>query len=145
MSNHHKVYVAAYLVLKRDNQIFLLRRANTGYEDGKYGLPSGHVEKDEQPSIAAIREAKEEVGIDALPEDISFVHAMHRLDYGGTDMEYDDFFFLCEKWSGEPSNMEPEKCDECGWFPIDNLPPNTMPYTKQAIEDIQKGKFYREK
>ena len=145
MSEHHKVFVAAYLILKRDDSVFLLRRVNTGYEDGKYSLPAGHLEKGEQPTDAAIREAKEESGIDALSEDIRCVHVMHRVDDGQSGREYDDFFFICKKWNGEPSNTEPNKCDDSGWFELDQLPLNTISYIKIALEYIQKNQFYSER
>lgn len=87
MPEHHKVFVAAYLVLKKDNRIFLMRRANTGYEDGNYGLPAGHLEKGEQPTDAAIREAKEESGVDVLRQNIHCVHVMHRSDDGKNGRE----------------------------------------------------------
>lgn len=145
MPEHHKVFCAAYLILKKDDRVFLMRRINTSYEDGKYSLPAGHLEAGEQPSGAAIREAKEEAGIDALPENIHCAHVMHRADDGKSGREYDDFFFVCEKWSGEPSNAEPDRCDDCGWYPLDQLPSNTISYIKAALEHVRDGQFYSER
>lgn len=31
-----KLIPAVYLLLRQDNEVLLLRRANTGYQDGKY-------------------------------------------------------------------------------------------------------------
>ena len=46
------MFVAVYLLLIRDGQILLLRRYNTGYEDGNYGVIAGHVERDERVTTA---------------------------------------------------------------------------------------------
>lgn len=39
--------VAAYLILIKKNKVLLLRRFNTGWEDGNYTLISGHLEGQE--------------------------------------------------------------------------------------------------
>src|SRR5689334_8641182 len=55
--------VAAHIFLLKDNAVLLLRRANTGYEDGNYGVVAGHVELGESVTQAAVREIWEEVGV----------------------------------------------------------------------------------
>jgi ADP-ribose pyrophosphatase YjhB (NUDIX family) len=135
-----KLILSIYLILVKNGKVLLLRRQNTGYQDGKYGLPSGHADGEETARAATAREAKEEAGLDINPDDLKCVHFMHRIE----DDERVDAFFTTEKWQGEPKNMEPEKCDDLGWFPLDDLPPNTIPYIKQVIEDSQKGIFYSE-
>ena len=67
----NKAVPAVYLILERDDGcILLMRRCNTGYQDGNYNLPSGHVEDGELPKAAMVREAKEEIGIDVAQEDL---------------------------------------------------------------------------
>ncbi len=61
--DYFTIIPAVYLILEKDNKILLLRRYNTGYNDGLYSLPSGHVEDGEFPIDALIREAQEEIGI----------------------------------------------------------------------------------
>jgi hypothetical protein len=48
-------------------------------------------------------------------------------------------FFTIQDWNGQIENKEPEKCECIDWFPINNLPEQTVPYAKQAIELSQKG------
>ena len=42
-----KLIVDVHLLLIKDGKIVLLKRANTGYEDGKYGLIAGHADGNE--------------------------------------------------------------------------------------------------
>ena len=139
MEIKHKARLAAFAILERDGKILLARRFNTGYADGQYQMPSGHVELNEYPIEAAAREAKEEVGVDINIKDLEFVHTSYRINQKDEAGDYVDFFFKTTKWSGEPSNMEPEKCDELIWVPITELPPNTVPVIKEVISYILKG------
>jgi len=113
-------------------QLLMLRRFNTGYEDGKYSVPAGHVESGEPITKAMVREAFEEVGIKLDADNLKLVHTMHRPDDDGRI----GFFFATNQWEGEPINKEPHKCDGLGWFSVNSLPPNTIPYIRTAIEHI---------
>jgi ADP-ribose pyrophosphatase YjhB (NUDIX family) len=53
-----KLIAAVYLVLIKNNKILLLRRHNTGYFDGYYSLPAGHVEKEETLIKALLEKLK---------------------------------------------------------------------------------------
>ena len=123
--------VAVHLFLVKDNKILLLRRFNTGYEDGNYSVVAGHTDGNEDLKTAMIREAKEEAGIKISPNNLKFSSVMHRK----SDDERIDFFFIAESWEGEVTNMEPQKCDDLSWFDIDNLPSNVIPYVERAIEN----------
>lgn len=136
-----KAYVAAYLVLVRDGQVLLLRRYNTGYQDGKYSLVAGHLDGDETAGQCIVREAAEEAGIALKLEELEAVHVQHRR---APDREYIDIYLRASIWSGEIRNLEPEKCDELRWCPINGLPGNTLPEVRQALADIAQGVHYGE-
>ncbi|MEK7074529.1 MAG: NUDIX domain-containing protein [Patescibacteria group bacterium] len=140
----NKAVPAVYLILERDDGcILLMRRCNTGYQDGNYNLPSGHVEDGELPKAAMVREAKEEIGIDVAQEDLEFVHASYRPKHDETGNR-GDLFFCTKKWSGEVINAEPGKCDDLKWTDPDDLPHNTTPHVRKIIEDIWEGITYSE-
>lgn len=134
-------YVAVWLVAKKNGQILLLRRYNTGYMDGQYTLVSGHLEENEGATAAMIREAKEEAGIVLSRDQLSIGHITHRKC---PDREYIDFFFVVSDLKDEPKNMEPEKCDDMRWFLTTELPTNTLPNVKCALDAIQNKKQYDE-
>ena len=146
IKDRHKEVPASYLILRQGNKILLQRRFNTGYEDGKYSLPAGHVDRGETFTQCVKREAKEEIGIDLDADDLKASHLMNR--FSGTewgDLAYRiDLFFVSEKWQGKPEIKEPDKCDDLSWFDIDKLPENIILYIKQALENINKGIFYSE-
>ena len=132
---------SVYLFLIKDNSILLLRRVNTGYADGYYALPAGHLEGQETAREGCVREVKEEIGVDLEIEDLELVHTMHRKSIKD---ERVDFFFTTVKYSGEVSNGEPNKCDDLRWFSLDDLPENIIDFTGAAIESYKKGIRYSE-
>ncbi|MFA5250331.1 MAG: NUDIX domain-containing protein [Parachlamydiales bacterium] len=142
MKTRHTNIPASYLILLKGQKTLLLQRANTGYEDGKYSLIAGHVEDGESFSATIIREAWEEAGVALKKEDLAVVHIMHRKS---ADSQRVDVFFFARKWEGEPSNKEPAKCASLDWFPLKELPENTIAYVKEALELMQKQVFYSER
>ncbi len=137
MKKHLKV--AAYLVLTKNEQILLSQRYNTGWEDGKFSLVSGHVEIDETPTRAIIREAREEASITVEASDLSCVQIAHR--FAGADLVYIDYFFRSTKWKGEPRICEPEKCSALEWHGIRSLPSQIIPYVNEVITRIYEEKY----
>jgi 8-oxo-dGTP diphosphatase len=133
-----KLLGAAHLFLLRDNQILLLRRHNTGYEDGNYSVIAGHLDGNEEIKAAMIREAREEADIEIAPQDIAVVGVMHRK----ASNERIDFFLKADSWRGSITNMEPHKCSELAWFALDALPENTIAYVRRAISNYQQGTWF---
>ena len=126
-----KFPVTVHLFFFRDNKVLLLRRFNTGFRDGEYSVPAGHLDGNETVIAAGIREAEEEVGVRLDAGDMRFSSVMHRLEGD----ERVDFFVHVHKWQGEPFNAEPDKCDDLCWVDLDQLPANIIPYVRQALEN----------
>jgi len=138
-----KLIPAVYLFLIKDGKILLLRRFQTGYRDGSYSLPAGHLNGNESMRAALAREAKEEAGIDINPGDLEFALLMHR-SAETNDHERTDIFFIAKEWQGTVNNAEPDKCDDLSWFLLDDLPQNTVDYVRVAIDCYSKGNKYCE-
>jgi 8-oxo-dGTP diphosphatase len=132
--------VTVHLLFFRGDQVLLLRRFNTGYADGQYSVPAGHLEGGETVIAAARREGLEETGVRIEAEDVTFSSVVHRRDGD----ERVDFFVHVRNWQGEPANTEPEKCDELRWVNINELPDNVIPYVKKAIRNHLLGISFNE-
>ncbi|MDD5084005.1 MAG: NUDIX domain-containing protein [Candidatus Moranbacteria bacterium] len=137
---HFKIFSAVHLFLLKDGNVLLSRRFNTGYRDGEYSVPAGHLDGGETAIVVMIREAEEEIGVILQRANLKMAHIMHTLD----GRETVSFFVVAEKWAGDIVNNEPEKCSDLSWFPIDALPENTIPYIRHALECTQKGIAYSE-
>lgn len=136
------VPVAVFLILRREEEVLLLRRQNTGWCDGDYDVPAGHLEPGEHLLAGLQREAREEVGIEFAPDEAVFVHLSHALD---VNADYVQAFFEVRRWSGEPRIAEPDRCDELGWFSVDDLPPNLTPATYLGLVSYLSGSLYSER
>lgn len=130
--------VDVHLFLIKGNKILLLLRENTGYEDGKYHVPAGHMDGQEPITKALIRESREEVGININTSNVKIAHIMHSVDSN----ERMAFFFEVKRWRGKIRNMEPEKHGEVRWFELNKLPRNMVPYAKFAIGCYKKGQIF---
>lgn len=133
---------AVYLMFIKDSKILLVRRSNTGWQDGKYSFVAGHLEGRETVKQAMAREAKEEAGVELKPDNLHVAHVMHRKS--NDNLEYIDFFLMADKWEGEARITEPEKCDQMKWFSLNNLPENLLAYVKKAIKNYQSGVSFSE-
>ena len=138
MKKRFRLIIDVHLFLLKDDKILLIKRANTGYMDGYYHVPAGHLEGNERLIDALIRETKEEVGIEIKEEDVHLVHLMHNK----SDTERLALFFEAQKWRGKVKNMEPQKHSEIGWFKLNRLPKKTVPYAKEAIKNYRQGTIF---
>lgn len=138
---YHRIIPAVYTILEKNNSVLLLVRKNTGYRDGQLNVPSGHVEKGETPTIAAIRETLEEVGIKVAEKDVRHAFTLFRKTEG-EDERVDMFFKM--KSDLEPMNAEPNKCEKLVWADMNNLPENTFDYLKYVFMKMKSGEVYGE-
>lgn len=137
----HKTVVGVHICLIDGDRIFLLRRFQTGYEDGSYTVIAGHVEADEPAKAAAVREVAEEAGVTVCEADLDFFGCMHRRFDEGDAI---NLFFIARRWDGVPINAEPSKCDQTGWYLIADLPPTTVSYVRWALEQFRNGQQFLE-
>ena len=124
-----KMRVTVHLILEHNNEFLLLRRYNTGYEDGNYSVIAGHLNGNETIKEGMIREDLEEANITIDDKHLKIVGVMHRKDGD----ESIDYYLYTNKFSGNIRIMEPNKCDDLSFYKLDNLPDNIIPYIKTAL------------
>jgi len=126
---HTGIPTGVHVVLERAGRILLMRRAGTGFFDGLYSLPGGHVEEGESLRATAVREMREELGIDLESAAFEVIGVVHRR----SDTNRIDFFLCASDWSGEPHIAEPQRCDDLRWCAPDALPETVVPYIREAL------------
>ena len=127
---------ASYVYLRRNDQVLLQRRANTGYMDDHWVAgAAGHIELGETAEGAAVRELAEELGVHVAATDLSFLTVMQRTDGTATPREQRvDWFWTASVWTGEPQIQEPQKCSGLDWYPLGALPDRVPAYERQVLE-----------
>lgn len=139
------VVPAAYVFLLRDGvggpEVLLQLRQDTGYMDDHWAAAAaGHVERGETADAAAQREAGEEIGVHDLV--LEFVTTMHRTRHDLPIDERIDFFFTARSWTGEPSIVEPLKCADLRWVPLDRLDELSapvVPHERRVLDALAAG------
>lgn len=139
------VIPAAYVVLLREgdhgSEVLLQLRRGTAYMDGWWACgAAGHVEHGETILEGAAREAREELGIEIDPADLSLVATTHRTCVIPSGLEERiDLFVRASSWSGEPAIQEADKAGELRWWPLDALPDKVVPHEWLALESLARG------
>ena len=141
MTDRFRVVPAAYVVMRRGQEVLLQLRRNTGYLDGYWATAAaGHVEAGESVFETAVREAREELGVSIALRDLSPLCAMHRTHGNHKPIdERVDFFFACSRWSGEAHLAEPDKAADLRWFGLDSLPDNVVPHERRVFDGLDTG------
>ncbi|GAB2454963.1 hypothetical protein GCM10007967_06260 [Xylanimonas ulmi] len=141
-----RVVPAAYVLLRRTGQsgapeVLLQLREGTGFMDGHWAAgAAGHVEADESVVAAAVREAREELGVVLDPDDLRPVTVMHRGQPGGPALEQRvDVFFEADRWRGRPRRAETAKAADLRWFALDALPEPVVPHELRVLRAIAAG------
>jgi 8-oxo-dGTP pyrophosphatase MutT (NUDIX family) len=119
-------------LLDDENRVYLQRRYQTGYLDGHYEPVAGKTDDGEYPPDAACREALEEAGVAINPADLELFHTYTNLS---NNSPWIGFMFRTHIWRGMPTIKEPEKCDDAGFFALDNLPQVT-PQVRDGLARI---------
>ncbi len=139
------VVPSVYLFLVREgeqgSEVLLQMRRGTPYMDGWWACgAAGHVEHGESALAAAVREAREELGIEIAPGDLRPVATMHRTNaLDDPQEERIDLFFEVRTWQGEPHIAEPEKAADLQWWPLGGAPEGLVPHEAQAFEVLASG------
>lgn len=119
------------LVTNKLGQVLLGERQNTTTADGLLSTPGGRIEEDEDMYACAIREAKEEAGIQIDREDLVLLGFKEHFRYG---KHYFMFYMWARRFHGEIENVEPDKCKGWAWYNLSKIPGTNCTEPTEIIE-----------
>lgn len=127
------VGVGAAILNDRQEVLLSLRGSQARNERGKWEIPGGKVEWGETFEQAIVREVKEELGIE-----IEVIELLGLFDHILPDekQHWVSPTFICKIISGEPCVLEPEKCEQVGWFSLEAA--QKLPLSMITKQDISK-------
>lgn len=108
-----------------------------------FSIPGGYLESGESFETAAIREVKEETGLDIVnPTVLCVVNNLET--YKAEGLHVISVCLLAKDFSGNLALREPEKCSGWQWCDASNLPQPHFEASSMAISCYLEGKFYRQ-
>jgi 8-oxo-dGTP diphosphatase len=113
-----KPQVGTALIITRDDKVLLMKRKGP-HGQGTWCTPGGHLDFGETLEGCAAREAREEVGVEAM--DVHF-RAVTNDVFEETGKHYITVWMEAESFSGEPVIASEREASEIGWFAWDALP-----------------------
>ena len=111
----------AIFVINDHNQVLLQKRsANKRFNPNKWALCAGHVDAYESLEDAAIREIKEEIGID-VPKNDLHKYGEKELTLRDSNSHVTYFYYLKTNKCEDDFTIQLEELSEVKWFDIDNV------------------------
>ncbi len=124
------------IVVDDDHRVLLTRRA----DNGRWAVVSGILEPGEEPAAAALREVREETGIDAEIVRLTSVDVTDPIVYpNGDEAQYLDVSFLVRAVGGEACVADDENL-EVGWFSPDALPEPLTDSSRLRLANALEGR-----
>ena len=138
MEKENRPRIGVGVLIVKDNKVLMtIRKGSHGA--GEYGFPGGHLEFLESFEDCAIRETKEECGIEI--KNIRFQYLTNVTKYA--PKHYVHIGLIAEWASGDPKTMEPDKAGEWLWYDLNDLPKGPMfEFCKLAFDSYKTEKRY---
>jgi 8-oxo-dGTP diphosphatase len=130
------IFVGA--VVRKDDRVLFVRQAPGHPLQGQWTVPWGRVEADESPCIAAMREIREEGGVEAIVEGLLGVQELPPPQQGAVALVY-----LCRHVQGDPEPMDRET-DAAAYYSLaelEALEAPIEPWSSWLARRVFSGKF----
>jgi mutator protein MutT len=128
---------AGAIIVNKDGALFLAKRGKDARnEKHKWEFPGGSVEFGETLANALVREVREEYGFV-----INVIQLLDVVDHILPDekQHWISPTFLCRYKRGKPRILEPHKCEEIGWFNLNDIPAKKMTMaSRKSLDSLKK-------
>lgn len=136
VGSHLLVLPGAAAAVVDDARLLLLLHADSR----RWVLPGGAVEPDEHPADAAVRETREETGIEVRPDTVIAVDGgpgHHRRYRNGDEVSYVTTVFRCTRVGGRLRGGDHEALD-LRWVPLDEVAdlPDLAPWVRALLPHL---------
>lgn len=113
---------------------FLVGQRRGAHGTGSWSVPGGHLEFNEAPEQTAIREVKEETGLDIT--NVTFAAVTNDI-FSDEGKHYVTLWMKSDWQEGEATITEPDKFIEQRWVDFDTLPkPLFLPWEQLLASDF---------
>jgi 8-oxo-dGTP diphosphatase len=125
------------VMIFKDGKVLLGKRISS-FGNGAYQFPGGHLEHLEFFASVAKRETLEETGMEI--KNIRLLYLGNFIVFA--PKHYIQVAFIADWASGEPTNMEPDKCESWDWYDLNDLPSPILPMGKISFHALKTGQNY---
>jgi len=137
-TNFPKVGIGV-IIVNEDKKILVGKRK--GSHAQFYSIPGGHLEIGETFEQAAIRETKEETGLNIVdPKVIGVTNNL--ITFRKENKHYISIVMLVNNFSGNLENKEPEKCEKWLWVNPKDLPQPHFDASERGVDCYLNQEFY---
>jgi mutator protein MutT len=125
------------VIFNAEGKVFLAKRGKGARnESGKWEFPGGSVEFNETLEHALCREVMEEYGFEIevreLLDVVDHIILQEKQHWVSPS-------FICRITSGTPNIREPHKCDEIGWYALEEVPEDRLTIaSKKSLASLRK-------
>src|SRR4051812_7499092 len=92
----NKIWLGAVVMIMNSSGEILLGKRKNAFDAGTYGMPGGHIEVGETIFDAAVRELREEIGVNIQPKALTLL-GVHNYLIDDWQRQYITFNFLLKK------------------------------------------------
>ncbi len=137
-TSENKPRVSVGVMIFKDGKVLMTKRKGS-HGAGEYGFPGGHLEHMESFEDCAIRETREESGLEI--KNIRFLYLTNVTKYA--PKHYVHIGLVADWSSGEAQTLEPNKAEGWRWYSLDDLPKGpTFEFCILAFDAFKTGKKY---